>query len=120
MTKGKTSTKSPYQDEIEKARQLRDSGMDIHQIADRFGRPYRTVYGWVRNVRTETVIKGRNADRIRSMTDEELAKFIKSVQCYSRGWCEECSSIDGKYCNGIEEHEPYSKILEWLKQPMEE
>ena len=54
------------------------------------------------------------------MTDEELAKFIKSVQCYSRGWCEECSSIDGKYCNGIEEHEPYSKILEWLKQPVED
>lgn len=63
MTKGKTSAKSPYQDEIEKARRLRDSGMDIHQIADRFGRPYRTVYGWVRNVRTEEVIKGCNADR---------------------------------------------------------
>lgn len=63
MTKGKTSAKSPYQDEIEKARRLRDSGMDVCQIAERFGRPYRTVYGWVRDVRTEKESNEHNADR---------------------------------------------------------
>lgn len=61
-----------------------------------------------------------NGERIRSMTDEELAKFIKSAQCYSSGWCDECPSINGKYCNGIEKYKLYSNILDWLKQPVEE
>lgn len=59
----KPSEKSSYQDDIEKARQLRDSGMDIYQIAEKFGRPYRTVYGWVRDVCTEKESNGHNADR---------------------------------------------------------
>lgn len=49
-----------------------------------------------------------NADRIRSMTDEELANFV-SLCC---GWtCAECPV--GKECNG---DECFCTWLEWLKQ----
>lgn len=49
-----------------------------------------------------------NADRIRSMTDEELANFV-SLCC---GWtCAECPV--GKECNG---DECFSTWLDWLKQ----
>ena len=64
--------------------------------------------------------KQSNADRIRNMTDEELAKFIESVQCYAHGWCEKCSSMNGDYCNGIRVNEPDADILDWLKQSVEE
>lgn len=62
----------------------------------------------------------RNADRIRNMAEEELAKFIESVQCYSHGWCEKCSSMNGDYCNGMKANEPDEGILEWIKQPVED
>ena len=47
-----------------------------------------------------------NADRIRAMSDEELASFIASLDCPDRwrecnGHCDEC-------------------VLGWLKQPTEE
>ena len=42
-----------------------------------------------------------NADRIRAMTDEELAEFLYQVG-YDNGW-------------GLEEY-----VLEWLQQPAEE
>ena len=47
-----------------------------------------------------------NADRIRAMSDEELASFIASLDCPDRwrecnGHCDEC-------------------VLGWLKQPAEE
>lgn len=42
-----------------------------------------------------------NADRIRSMNDEELAEFLYQVR-YDNGW-------------GLEEY-----VLEWVKQPAEE
>lgn len=61
-----------------------------------------------------------HAQRIRNMSDDELAKFIKSVQCYSHGWCEKCSSMNGDYCNGMRANEPDEGILDWLKQPVEE
>ena len=64
--------------------------------------------------------KRTNADRIRSMSDIELAKFIESVRCYSYGWCEKCSSMNGDYCNGMEANEPDEGILEWIKQPVED
>lgn len=44
-----------------------------------------------------------NADRIRSMTDEELAQFIAG----QRGW----------YCDFKDpSEEEYPKVLDWLKQ----
>ena len=64
--------------------------------------------------------KQSNADRIRGMDDEELAKFIESVQCYGNGWCEKCSSMNGDYCNGMRANEPDEDILRWLKQPVED
>ena len=61
-----------------------------------------------------------NSERIRNMSDEELAKFIESVQCYGHGWCEKCSSMNGDYCNGMRANEPDEDILRWLKQPVED
>ena len=54
-----------------------------------------------------------NADRIRAMSDEELAEFL-------------CGVFDDDDCNGkyicgvtIPDYDEYS-ILDWLKQPAEE
>ena len=53
-----------------------------------------------------------NADRIRAMTDEELADFV-SLCC---GWtCAECPV--GKECNG---DECFSTWLDWLKEEVGE
>ena len=55
-----------------------------------------------------------NADRIRSRTDEELAKWLNSSGCI----CESCS-------HSAECVDPYNLsrcvcgVLEWLKQPAE-
>ena len=49
-----------------------------------------------------------NAQRIRSMTDEELADFIDSVYCH--GW--------SKGANGFSDDDPY--YHDWLKQPRKE
>ena len=60
-----------------------------------------------------------NADKIRSMTDEELAKFL------SNGFdCEGCelSYIEDiwneTHCNG-KHNECWKNLLDWLKQPAE-
>ncbi|MBR5948238.1 MAG: hypothetical protein IKZ82_06265 [Clostridia bacterium] len=53
-----------------------------------------------------------NADRIRSMTDEELAKYMGDMiypECVccpadETGWCSDC----------------YDKWLDWLKQEVED
>lgn len=58
-----------------------------------------------------------NADRIRSMTDMELAKFLLSVACSSRGWCDRCASMDGNWCVGVRSN-PCTDGLEWLKSPV--
>lgn len=55
-----------------------------------------------------------NADRIRAMSDEELAKWLNSSGCI----CESCS-------HSAECVDPYNLsrcvcgVLEWLKQPAE-
>ena len=58
-----------------------------------------------------------NADRIRSMTDEELAKFLESVTCETHGWCEDCTSMRGEYCCGIdsEDNTFVQERLKWIK-----
>lgn len=60
-----------------------------------------------------------NADKIRSMTDEELAKFLAD------GFdCEGCklSYVEDiwheTHCNG-KHNECWKNLLEWLKQPAE-
>lgn len=48
-----------------------------------------------------------NADRIRAMSDEELARFIARQA--------------GRYCDYKDpEEEEYERILPWLKSPVEE
>lgn len=51
-----------------------------------------------------------NGDRIRQMTDEELAEFIDKVtDCCSDGWmCEKCP-INSKGCDK-------DRFIAWLKQ----
>lgn len=59
-----------------------------------------------------------NADRIRAMSDEELAKFIRAVECCSRYSADcgfpFCPSMEGNLCNGIKE-KTYQYILDWLQ-----
>jgi hypothetical protein len=52
-----------------------------------------------------TEYKMTNADRIRAMSDEELADFIASLDCPDRR----------RECNGNCD----SCVLEWLKEPVE-
>jgi hypothetical protein len=60
-----------------------------------------------------------NADRIRAMSDEELAEFLCGVYDEENGgvYQDEC----GKFINGVVifDYDQY-KIAEWLKQPAEE
>ena len=69
--------------------------------------------------------KPTNADRIRNMTDEELAKFMDSVICSATyGDGEDCTfpicaSMCGKLCNGIKEN-TNKYYLEWLQAEVKE
>ena len=47
-----------------------------------------------------------NADHIRAMSDEELAKFLQKADFYCKGDCEKC--LRGTAC---------IPMLQWLKQP---
>ena len=53
-----------------------------------------------------------NADRIRDMSDEELAKFL----------CKWCNCVEG-YCPGVKLCTPSSGkangLVAWMKQPVE-
>ena len=62
-----------------------------------------------------------NADRIRAMSDEELANFLHNVVCkFMCEYCKEYERIKAAYghanCNG----ECDKAYLTWLKQPVEE
>ena len=81
-----------------------------------------------------------NADRIRAVSDEELADFISSIaydretpwnEPFARKLCDRCQTVHGTYESGIEDdfHEcdfvdgkcPHgSAIMWWLQQPAEE
>ena len=54
-----------------------------------------------------------NADRIRAMSDEELAKMLKDYKDCSKN----CIISNGKHCYQICEEE--SVLLKWLQQPAE-
>ena len=61
-------------------------------------------------------IQMTNADRIRSMTDEELATFISEIadECERNTECNQhCYGCDIEYC--VRE-----SCLKWLQQPVEE
>ena len=56
--------------------------------------------------------KGTNADRIRAMSDEELAVGIKKIFIGKSPWCDHhCKLDDENSCSGC--------LLEWLKRPAE-
>ena len=54
-----------------------------------------------------------NADRIRAMSDEELAKFIPDWSYTNACKCDEQPYVD---CN----NECWKCVAEWLKQPAQE
>lgn len=60
-----------------------------------------------------------NGDRIRSMSDEELAEFLRGV--YDDESCGVYQDECGKFICGITiiDYDQY-KIADWLKQPYEE
>ena len=59
-------------------------------------------------------IRATNADRIRAMSDEELATMLFDYKECSK----KCIMNNGKHCYEICEEE--SVILKWLQQPAEE
>lgn len=54
-----------------------------------------------------------NADRIRAMTDDDLAEFMRSMMD-----CVSCYKTFSFECNGNYDH-CLSVCLEWLQQPAE-
>jgi hypothetical protein len=57
-----------------------------------------------------------NGDRIRSMSDEELAELINRHWCYCCGYVVD----DFGNCNSPAEKSCEESILEWLKKEVEE
>ena len=62
-----------------------------------------------------------NADRIRAMSDEELAEWISCGAGMSVGICGYCDNSKLERCDGIPcgDKTDAEIILEWLKQPAE-
>lgn len=58
-------------------------------------------------------IKQTNADRIRSMTDEELAEFLHAIDFYNDYW-ESAIKLGGVYID-----DSRLDILEWLQSEAE-
>lgn len=54
----------------------------------------------------EAAMRPSNADRIRAMTDEELAQLLRDYECNRCDWCGLCE----------EEEKCQKEILDWLKQ----
>lgn len=84
----------------------------------------KVINGGVRMIEIVSDSKQTNADRIRGLNDEELAKFIEATRCSFRFADEECGfpicqSMNGNYCHGIKDNEPDKDILEWLQRPGE-
>lgn len=63
-----------------------------------------------------------HADRIRRMTDEELAKWISGGAMHSDSACSYCEYNKNKTCTGVEcaGQTDTEIILEWLRKPVEE
>ena len=62
------------------------------------------------NVTDKNVGKMTNADRIRGMSDEELAEFIKHIK------------VRAAFCKAVKDNDAFEALCsaEWLKQPAEE
>ena len=62
------------------------------------------------DVTDKNVGKMTNADRIRAMSDEELAEFIKHIK------------VRAVFCKAVKNNDAFEELCsaEWLKQPAEE
>ena len=62
------------------------------------------------DVTDKNVGKMTNADRIRAMSDEELAEFIKHIK------------VRAAFCKAVKDNDAFEELCsaEWLKQPVEE
>ena len=60
-----------------------------------------------------------NAERIRSMTNEELADFA-NVQIGCGADFFPCGSVCNGKCESYDDETCRAKIMEWLKQPYKE
>ena len=62
------------------------------------------------DVTDKNVGKMTNADRIRAMSDEELAEFIKHIK------------VRAAFCKAVKDNDAFEALCsaEWLKQPAEE
>lgn len=69
-----------------------------------------------------TLIPCTNADRIRAMSDEELAVFLDDLTCL----CVDCNDHDGVnencpiYKQGCGRYCEPKDLMDWLQQPAEE
>ena len=63
-----------------------------------------------------------NADRIRAMSDEELAKWMSGGALHSDSVCSYCDRNTMKFCDGAEcgNKTDAEIILDWLKQPVKD
>ena len=59
-----------------------------------------------------------NADRIRNYNDEDLARAIGTYYCFIHGWCDDCPSMRGEWCNGKRDNVDQG-LLKWLKEKVE-
>ena len=62
------------------------------------------------DVTDKNVGKMTNADRIRAMSDEELAEFIKKIK------------VRAAFCKAVKNNDAFKELCseEWLQQPVEE
>ena len=62
------------------------------------------------DVTDKNVGKMTNADRIRAMSDEELAEFIKHIK------------VRAAFCKAVKDNDAFEELCsaEWLQQPVEE
>lgn len=69
-----------------------------------------------------TNVRPTNADRIRAMSDEEMAVFLNSLSCN----CVDCSGNEGKNANcpiyrfGCGRYCETEDIMLWLQRPSKE
>lgn len=67
---------------------------------------------------TKTARPKTNADHIRSMTDEELAKWLEEVDCWNCDCCVYQRECRLEYDE--EKHDCANGRTKWLKQPYKE
>lgn len=106
-----STSKNPY--EVLRAQKDGDTVIvyqkkDAKEHLSTMDKDYHLVREFIKGQRKQS-----NAQRIRNMTDEELAKFLSK-----RADCATCQLVNPKNC-GTEET-CAKAFLEWLKQPVED